>query len=337
MQTWDTTGKRLSIDLGYFKRQEIQDRHFISQNYPPVGWPIETVLSAENASEQDIDNYSAKLDITYPTRWAALSYGDKASFTDSENAVDFFNTLSGKPKRDPKQSDRFKYRENTQAQGISTRLDQIHKNDYSRLFPTCYLTHDRHGDQAFSLSYSRRIERPPYWRLNPFRWYIRASLYAEGNPYLQPSFTDNIEFSHSWKDKLITRASCSITHDGFNRIPEPDDETKKQVWIDKNYYTQYHYGLSVSHVFKRYSWWQSDNQAYPYYNRSEFDRKEVDMPEQGGLGFYISANDSSLLNAAHTWQAEVNFWYSGPSQSDIFEEDASCSLDLALFGRLRHL
>ena len=355
VQTWDTTGKKLSIDLDYFKHHQTQDRHFISRNYPPDDRPMETVLSAENASEQDIDNYSAKLDITYPTRWARLSYGAKASFTDSDNAVDFFNTLSGKPVRDPEQSDRFEYRENTQAlyfsaskklsdrweaqlglrlentqtQGISTRLDQSHKNDYSRLFPTCYLTHDRHGNQAFSLRYSRRIERPPYWRLNPFRWYMSASVYAEGNPYLQPSFTDNIEFSHSWKDALITRASCSITHDGFNRIPEPDDETKKQVWIDKNYYTRYHYSLSVSHIFKKYSWWQSYNQAYLYYNRSELDRKEVDMPEQGGLGFYMHTNNSLLLNAAHTWQAEVDFWYRASNQSDIFEEDASYSLDLA--------
>ena len=176
---WDSTDKRLSIDLDYFSHHASQDRNFVSQNHFPDNRPLETVLSTENTSSQDIKNYSVKADVEQLTKWAKLSYGAKLSFTKSIDAFGFSSTLPEKPQPDLNRSGRFQYKENTQAlylsapkkltrkwqsklglrlentqvESISKALHQIHKNDYIKLFPSCYLTCAMNADQTFSLSY----------------------------------------------------------------------------------------------------------------------------------------------------------------------------------------
>ncbi|PKP14745.1 MAG: hypothetical protein CVU07_13295, partial [Bacteroidetes bacterium HGW-Bacteroidetes-23] len=49
--------------------------------------------------------------------------------------------------------------------------------------------------KSLSFNYNKRINRPSYNNLNPFRFYSTPFNFAEGNPFLQPSFSDNFEIS----------------------------------------------------------------------------------------------------------------------------------------------
>ena len=49
-----------------------------------------------------------------------------------------------------------------------------------------------------NVSYTRRIKRPSYYQLNPFRTYIDAHNYSEGNPELTPEFNNQVDLNFSY-------------------------------------------------------------------------------------------------------------------------------------------
>ncbi|MFW1494638.1 outer membrane beta-barrel protein, partial [Vibrio parahaemolyticus] len=64
-------------------------------------------------------------------------------------------------------------------------------NNYSRLFPTVFLSYDVNEKNNLSFSYTNRINRPPYEFLDPFKWYTSEVSYSTGNPFLIPYYTTN--------------------------------------------------------------------------------------------------------------------------------------------------
>ncbi len=352
----DTIGANVSLDLDYFNFDSSQDRNFDSKNYFSSGLPTSTFLSAINTSSQNIDNYSAKIDIEHPLKWIDLSYGAKASFINNDNGINFFDTSTGTPVINFNQSDRFTYEENTQSiyingsknigakwqtqlgfrlentqtNGISAVLNQTNKNNYTKLFPSFYLTYLMNENNSFSFNYGRRIERPSYWQLNPFRWYFNSISYSEGNPFLQPSFTNNYEFSHSYKKSLVSNLFFSHTTDGFNTIPFVDVGTNQQIFTQKNYYTEYKYGISESYMFKKYKWWYSYKQAYIYLSNSDFDKNVINIPEQEGTGFYFSTFNTFFFNESKSIRGEINFWYNSKNKSLLYELDKAYNLSFGM-------
>ncbi|NJK84027.1 MAG: TonB-dependent receptor [Saprospiraceae bacterium] len=70
----------------------------------------------------------------------------------------------------------------TQTEGFSRTADQLNLNAYQQLFPTFYLAYTPNENHAFSLNYGRRIQRPTYSYLNPFRFVSNPFSFSEGNP-----------------------------------------------------------------------------------------------------------------------------------------------------------
>ena len=213
IQSIDSIGKKFSVDLDYFTYQYSRDRNFTSNTFDPIGNKID-FLSANNMGDQTIENYSAKIDMEHPTPWSKISYGAKASFSRTDNVVNYFDTTSGIPVPDPQQSDDFDYTENTQALyfdlakefgkkwqaklGLRVEytqtegLSQLDKNNpelnkYTEWFPTFYLLHTINDNHVVNINYNRRINRPGFWELNPFRFYLDQNL-LRGRKYIFTTF-----------------------------------------------------------------------------------------------------------------------------------------------------
>ena len=154
----------------------------------------------------------------HPTDWATYNYGARLSFTETDNLFNYFDIIDEDEILNPNFSNQFDYQENTQAlyfsakksflekwdakigfryeftqtDGVSQTLNQNNANDYSKLFPTAYLSYTPNDNHSFSVNYGKRISRPNFNFLNPFRFVYNPYSYSEGNPFLQPAFTDNI-------------------------------------------------------------------------------------------------------------------------------------------------
>lgn len=92
------------------------------------------------------------------------------------------------------------------------------KDDYGKVFPTAYVSFKPNDNHTFSLNYSKRINRPDFQSLNPFRWYTNSYMYYTGTPTLTPSFNDNVELSYSHKGKLTAAIYNQSSSDNISNI-----------------------------------------------------------------------------------------------------------------------
>ncbi len=353
-QKLDTIGTKLSLDLDYFSFNNDKSRLFNTTEHN-VDNVVNKPYIAESIGLQNIDNYSVKVDVEQPIKSFKLSYGAKASFTTTKNKTNFFDYSSGMPIQDDKQRDNFKYKENTQAvyisgnksfgekwqlqaglrventqtEGISKIYNTTDKNDYTKLFPSLYVSYELNDDNTFSMNYNRRIMRPSFWQLNPFRWYVNEYSFVEGNPKLQPVFTNSVEFSHTFKGKLITTLRYAKSKDSFSQYPISDPETNTQMYLNDNIFDIYSFNGSITYMFNSLPWLQSQNSFNAFHNRTKL-IKDLDFETVNGWGTYFSTNNTITLNAEKTLQAQVDFWLQPKFNILMYELNTLSSLNLGL-------
>ncbi|RZK81014.1 MAG: TonB-dependent receptor [Pedobacter sp.] len=95
------------------------------------------------------------------------------------------------------------------------------KVDYTRIYPSVFLTQKLKGEQQVQASYSRRVNRPRGWDTNPFLDVSDVLNYRQGNPNLQPEDVHAFELSYSKYFKKVTFTSSAYmrrTNDVIQRV-----------------------------------------------------------------------------------------------------------------------
>ena len=118
----------------------------------------------------------------------------------------------------------------------------------------------------FTLTAGRRIDRPPFQKLNPFIFIINKYTYERGNPFFLPQYSWNMELSHQFKQLLTTTVSYSIIKDYFSQLflNEGNDIL---VYTNGNVGKMYNLGISVALQATPFKWWSLSGQAI--YNHKE--------------------------------------------------------------------
>ena len=73
---------------------------------------------------------------------------------------------------------------------------QDYDNDYASLFPSAFLSYELGTENVFRASYSRRINRPRTWSLNPFPSLDDPRFPRVGNPAIQPEYISAFELGY---------------------------------------------------------------------------------------------------------------------------------------------
>ena len=244
-------GPQLSADLDYLNYYTSDGQSFDNRSFFADGTPKGNDLLTGSLPAH-INIYSGKLDYEHPLAGGLkLAAGLKSSYTHTDNVADYFYTAGGVTTPDYSKTNHFLYKEHINAAYINASRDykrfsfqaglrlentvsdghqlgnvQIADSSFSRtytnLFPTAYLQYkaDTAGRNTFSLNYGRRIDRPYYQDLNPFLSPLDKFTYYTGNPFLRPSFTDNIEVSHTYRDRYTTSFEYSRTKDDVEETIE---------------------------------------------------------------------------------------------------------------------
>jgi len=361
IQKLDTLGKQISVDFDYFNYAEDQNRTFTTNEFSPENTQIGSSFIANNTSLQEILNYSGKIDVDLPTKWATYGFGGKLSFVKNKSDISFYDLSSGIPVLDINQTNDFDYSENTQSayvnfkkslsekwqtqvgfryentivEGTTTSLNvsqnQVNDFSYNKLFPTIYLTYTHNENHNFSVNYSKRIGRPVFWHLNPFRVYVNSFTYAEGNPFLQPSFTDNYEINYNFKENLSFKIYYSNTIDGSMQLPiveTNNDETTLRYFRD-NYVDRYQFGGTITYYFDKISWWESSNTINGYNNVTAF-IKDVPTEARNGFQYHFYTYNTFNLNKNKSLKAELNYEFHSARRDYYFSATQYNKLDLGL-------
>ena len=261
-------------------------------------------------------------------RGLALSFGGKATVTDIDNENAYENYNNGEWGHIPGLGFNYKYSEKIyagfvnfsgSAAGIEYKLglrgensdisgtlkgggqDTIVECNYFNLFPSVFLKKNLNKDESNSLtlSYNRRIKRPSYFELNPYKYFIDNYTVQTGNPFLNPQFTDAVELGYTFKSQYYIGLSYSHTKDVINQVIENDPALKQMTILRKNTGSNTVYTGTFSIPVKITEWWNTSNNLLLTYTESvapEFSIKKgslVLQTEQDialGNGFGVNLN-----------------------------------------------
>lgn len=352
---FDTTGKTLLLNADYFNYYRTDHSDFTSNTFLPGG----TTIPSDNTryfdtNKQDINVYTFKADAEIPTSFAKIAFGGKLSFIDTYSNA-FYYTVIGQDTRtyNTNLSNEFDYKENTQSlyinldkekgkwkyqaglrgeltqtKGYSYTLNQTTPQNYFKLFPSLLISYQADTSNSFAFTVGRRINRPTFWTLNPFKSLFTAYSYGEGNPYLQPEYNTNFELSHTYKNALTSALFLNITDNGFFNVTVAQPDTNLVYTIPLNFIKTYRYGISETLALHPFAWWDNNNLVSAYHTDAHSSLAYVKSID--GYGLYISTNNTLYFNADKTLAAAVNFWYQFRDIDHIGQSDPYTKLDLGL-------
>lgn len=332
----------LDVDYGLFRNDgsEYQPNQYFSKD----GKEGSTLLSERiyaNESPTDIDILTFKGDYERPVFGGKLAAGGKYSDVKTDNIFNFYNILEGNKVIDPDRTNRFVYSErigaayvnfskqfgkiglqtglrleHTLSDGILTALKETEEEEvnqsYTDFFPSAGITWQYSENHNFSLSYSRRINRPSYQDLNPFEGRLDELTFEKGNPFLTPQYSNSFQLNHTFMQMFNTSLSYSKTNDLITRVVDVDDRDSSASFITfKNLAKQNNIALSISSPVPVAKWWNANVNltTFRVHNEADFgDGKTVDL---GTITFRGSAQNTINLPADMT--LEVSGWYMSPT------------------------
>ncbi len=354
----DKMKKKLTFDFDYFSYNSDSNSFFNSNTYDGVDLskPLSTSLG-NNSGNQLIDNYSLSLDMEHPINWASFNYGVRFYNIETNSSYLYNDTTAGIATAQPNQSNHFIYKENTEAvyfsihkewsskweskvgfrlentntTGNSLTLNEQNKVNYTKLFPTAYISYTPNDNHAFSWSYSRRISRPNYKLLNPFRWVGSPYYYIEGNPYLQPAFTDNVEFEYVFKENFISSLYFSYTDNDFEQLTIVDLETTTQKVVPQNFIINKMLGFNQMIVVKPFNWWNSNLFGTVYYSYTD-SKIPVTLQYLKGWNGEFSLDNDFALNSSNTLFFNIRYSFITKGVSNLDHNTAFDQLNASFKG-----
>ncbi len=351
----DTIGKKITVDFDYFAFTNNDKKTYVGESI------IENPYSKKyfegiNDNKQKIKNLSGKIDVELPVKWANFSFGGKLSNSKSNNVILSFNSglVSNPVGLFGLTDNKFRYEENieagyfsfnkkintkwetqfglrmeaTQTKSFAETTNALVKNEYTKFFPTAYLSYIANANATATISYSKRIERPDFDALNPNRYFLNPFQFIEGNLFLQPSLVDNLEFTLTYKS-LETKLFFSDEKNKFTQAPLADPETKIINFTNRNFINAQRFGLSENYTFEKYAWWTSNNAFDISYVIAESLLTETARYKKG-INSRISTSNDFVFNKSKTVLFNVSYWYLFPEVDGIYNNKAQSSLSLAM-------
>jgi outer membrane receptor protein involved in Fe transport len=196
--------------------------------------------------------------------------------------------------------------ENTVAKGHQDSNDSSFKRNYTNLFPNAGVTYNASEKNQVSVSYSRRVERPDYDDLNPFTFFLDSLTYGQGNPYLQPQFTNNFEISHTYNRFLTTTLNYTRTTDIITELLKQNTEKNITYQTKENFSQMQQWGIAMMANFPVKKWWNMNLYANVYNNHYQgiYQLDPVDIQITS-----FTANMTQSFTFGKGWAAEVSGWY----------------------------
>lgn len=328
----NVTPKRIiNVDFDYFDYKRDQNS-IVNSSFSPSG----NTNNITNTSSQNVSNFSSKVDVEYPFKNVALNFGGKLSFSETDNDV----LISGVVNFD--QQTNFNYKEDIQALyasfnstfGLSEwsfqsglrmertetlakekTLNNEFKNDYLNFFPSLYINYKPSQHHNFSLNYSKRILRPRFNALNPFRIYTSPFSYSEGNPNLKPVLLSNITLSHLYKGFLSTEIYFSEANNSSGQVAVLDADNLTQSITRLNYFDGYDIGFWLNCLYNKKKGWQSLNTFHIYYNESTSKIYPLTPKSINGVAAILKTTNHFTLDKKKKSIVGFDFSYRFPNTS----------------------
>jgi len=329
------SGQEIAVNLDNISYDSKVAQNLMNQTFNATN---QLVDSSQLVSKlpSDIKIKTANVDYTgIQFKGGKLDLGVKSSFVRTRNVANFEDVVDGVRTPNYDFSNDFAYKENINATYVNyakeftkfsiqlgLRLentnikgyqagnpvvaDSTFHIKYTNLFPTLYVQYklDTIQKHVVGLSMGRRINRPNYKDLNPFTYPIDRFTFYGGNPYIKPTFSYNVDVSHTFKNYFTTTLMYSYTNDVISET----NEQRGTIYYSRpgNFDTEISYGISVNGVFKIKKWWTL-NLYTSYLNAIYKSEVYTEKLNDSNWNWVIMPTNQFVIN--DTWSAELSGQY----------------------------
>lgn len=318
----DSLGKKLSISGNFY-----QNNNETEVNFSTLTLPENTIQDVKTLSMIKPQIFSVQGDLELPFSFGTIETGVK--FNQFRNFADlqYLDWEDNQFVIDDEKSSTFNYREENYAAYASfgksfgdhweTKAGLRYENTfvkstvnnftYGQWFPSAFVSY-KEDKNVFTLSYSRRINRPSMSNLNPFRWYENPQSYSTGNPLLTPSYINNYELGYTYNNKFSTSIYYLRLKNAFGQVAYLDGISQTGTYL--NHYNNDFYGVNASYTDTFFKFWEANITANASYQTSEV--FNINAPTLKGYSLSYSINNTFTLNKTKTIALFLNYDQSLP-------------------------
>jgi len=330
---FDTKGRRFTIDFQYDYWNSEKKWNLVTDETFPTTTSISTIQTRGTGETNDLAfqaDYSTPINkSTNFEAGAKFESRDISNYFLAEELVNgnfetidnIDNTLNYKEKiasayvqlngKKNKVSYQFGLRlENTDVSINASDNSLDTDNTYTNIFPSATVGYEFKENLSGQLSYSKRINRPSLWFLNPFYELKDFTARFTGNPSLKPTYTDAFEVSFIYNINKL-RLSPSVYY--LNSKDVIQFETKKDgngVFIQSpiNLDEEKRYGVELSASLSPLKWlrFNSDFNLYSYKQNGIIDGKDAGFSDNTWF-----VNFTTNIKVSKSTRMQTSFYYQG--------------------------
>ena len=163
---------------------------------------------------------------------------------------------------------------------------------YTSLYPSAYLAYDFTPLEEFKVSYSRRVDKPRPWQINPFINYSDSLNLTYGNPSLAPQYTNSYEMGYStifFDFNLYTSLFLKQTSGMITQISDLINNGITETTY-QNIASENNYGIEAIANGSLFPWWKLSANA-------SYFRADINDP------VYVTGTTS---NYSYSWTSRIN-------------------------------
>ena len=208
--------------------------------------------------------------------------------------------------------------------------NEYNKNNYVGLFPTINLGYEFSETQSLTLGYNRRISRPRSWFLNPFPSRTSATNLFQGNPNLNPSYSNGFDIGYLNKFDILTLNTSLYYNHASDVFTFVSEDTGEEILLDGqnvpvirrgpiNLAENDRYGFEFTLTYNPSKKWNL-NANFNFFQsviRGSYRGLSYDAEN---LNWFIRLNNKYTLPGAVEWQTRLN--YEGPRIDAVNKREA---------------
>ena len=360
-KTFDKKGQELTANFQFEEDSETESSDYVEQYFDRNNAPLNRAdLLQESNNAESEKQYLLQIDYVNPIgKDGKFELGLRSSIRDIRNdyEVNEFDDNVWQPLLDFRGSplsNNFKYDEDIHAlyaifgdkkgkfsyqfglrgeySQVVTELvetNELNDRNYFNLFPSAFLNYEFSEQDAIQLSYSRRIQRPRFWYLNPFFTFSDARNQRTGNPNLDPELTHSIEMGHiKYFDKgtITSSAYYRYSEGTIARSIRTVLNDQQTLSRPENLKDEHAYGLEFTISYNPYKWWRLNSDLNFF--RAITDGTNV----QEGLTadtYTMRGRLTSRMTVAKKTDVQLRVSYRAPRVTTQGRSKAITSLDLS--------
>ncbi|WP_164849888.1 outer membrane beta-barrel protein [Mucilaginibacter limnophilus] len=348
----DTLGQEISVDIDYSKFRNNSLAYYKTDFFLPDGSTYNNPLVIANETPSTITINTQKVDYTKSlSKTLKLEAGAKFSSvkTDNDLQAQVDSTGSGLI-NDAGRTNHFIYdekikagyfnlskqfkttsvqfglrAEHTSSTGNLVTENKVVKRDYLNLFPTLFINQKLGKKHEMGFSYSRRIDRPSYEDLNPFVYYLDQYTYSQGNPFLNPQYTNSFELNYTYNKSINVTFNYSKTTDSFTEIILTDTARKATYQTNLNFKEQNYYSVNINSPFTFFKWWSGNVNFNGFYNDFKNPGLQGADLSKGKFAFVFKTQHTFIL--PKQFKAELMSYYQSSLVYGIYDIRPQHSID----------